>query len=483
MARIPRSIVFAVAIVTAFRLIVGARVPLTEDETYYWMWSSHPAFGYLDHPPMVAWLIAATSFLGHSPIAVRVLFIACEGLAAIFAGLAAAELSGTAAAAGASSLVFLLIPQIRFAFGEALPDPPYLCFWALALWMAVRLRRRGAWIDFVALGIALGGTLLSRFFGWALAFGVVAWSSSAENRELWSRGLWVSFVIALAAYVPFLAYDAAHGWQNMVFTMHDRQSLTANHAAEGGLVSTLRFLTITAVLCIAAYFVTIRARYAILAWTALPLTLFLAAIAPFENVESYWLLGPLTSLCVGIGIAYVRARRPVRAVLQGVLYAGAAIVAITAAFTALPERTQASMLRSGGIPKGSMNDGVYAWAPLASRVASIALRRHAAVLTDVFETNSELTYYGLEPIFIGEDGHVRQWRRWHANAAVPRNAVFVGYDRGDPKTMAMLSHAYVRVAAGPDIAIAFAGRPVAHFYTAFYSQPRRDAATGLWDGY
>jgi 4-amino-4-deoxy-L-arabinose transferase-like glycosyltransferase len=32
---------------------------LTADEAYYWMWSKHLAFGYYDHPPMVALVIRA----------------------------------------------------------------------------------------------------------------------------------------------------------------------------------------------------------------------------------------------------------------------------------------------------------------------------------------------------------------------------------------------------------------------------------------
>ena len=33
--------------------------PLLPEEAYYWNYAARPDFGYLDHPPMVAWLIAA----------------------------------------------------------------------------------------------------------------------------------------------------------------------------------------------------------------------------------------------------------------------------------------------------------------------------------------------------------------------------------------------------------------------------------------
>src|SRR4051794_27756660 len=43
------------AVVTALRVWVAARLPLTIDEPYYWLWGHHPAAGYYDHPPLAAW--------------------------------------------------------------------------------------------------------------------------------------------------------------------------------------------------------------------------------------------------------------------------------------------------------------------------------------------------------------------------------------------------------------------------------------------
>jgi len=106
--------------------VIAARYPLTADETYYWVWSKHLAYGYTDHPPMVAWLIALTSAFGNGPLSVRLPFIVCEAVAAYAAGRAAIVLSGSALAGTAATLTVLLIPQGRLAIGEALPDGPYL---------------------------------------------------------------------------------------------------------------------------------------------------------------------------------------------------------------------------------------------------------------------------------------------------------------------------------------------------------------------
>ena len=57
----PTLAAVALAALTLVRLVVAATVPLSPDETYYWVWSRALAAGYLDHPPMVAlWLRAGT---------------------------------------------------------------------------------------------------------------------------------------------------------------------------------------------------------------------------------------------------------------------------------------------------------------------------------------------------------------------------------------------------------------------------------------
>src|SRR6202008_206361 len=38
-------------------LVQAGSTELFDDEAYYWMYSNYPAWGYFDHPPMIAWVI------------------------------------------------------------------------------------------------------------------------------------------------------------------------------------------------------------------------------------------------------------------------------------------------------------------------------------------------------------------------------------------------------------------------------------------
>src|SRR5580693_8833790 len=73
--RSPLALMFAgVLAITGLRLLwlVFQPADLYPDEAQYWFWAQHPAFGYYSKPPLVAWLIAATTGLfGDSEVAIR----------------------------------------------------------------------------------------------------------------------------------------------------------------------------------------------------------------------------------------------------------------------------------------------------------------------------------------------------------------------------------------------------------------------------
>ena len=56
-----------VGYILLLRLVYLGLPELLHQEAYYWNYAQHLDFGYLDHPPMVAWLIwLSTTFLGNT---------------------------------------------------------------------------------------------------------------------------------------------------------------------------------------------------------------------------------------------------------------------------------------------------------------------------------------------------------------------------------------------------------------------------------
>ena len=113
--------VVLVGIMSLLRAYAAFNFPLTPDESYYWTWSLHPSFGYTDHPPMVAWLIALGNLLGHTYGAARLPFLIAEALAALAVGMAAKLLTGETRAGAYTAIVFTLIPQTNSSSRSAFP--------------------------------------------------------------------------------------------------------------------------------------------------------------------------------------------------------------------------------------------------------------------------------------------------------------------------------------------------------------------------
>ena len=466
MNRLPRAALLIVAGMAAFRIAVASHIPLTEDESYYWAWSRHLALGYVDHPPMVAWLIALTAMFGSSELAIRLPFIACEAFAAVALGYTAIVLTGNARAGGAAAVIFALIPQTRMIIGEALPDGPYLLFWSLALLFAARAFTRLRTTDMILLGIALGGALLSRAFGFSLLAGVLIFSLLPAQRRMWKQGFWIAPVIAMLLYAPFVYWNATHGWANFSFTIY-REAYEHFSAAHLLILSTLRFALEAAAFLVATYLLTMRRRYDLLACTALPLPLLLIALSFFEGVESYWLLGPFASLCVALGIAY--ANFPLLwkrlAAVAWIVPAAYAMVVVT--LLSLPQPVQASLLRaSNNKPESLFYSAVYAYAPLARDIRGLLKHTHAIVMTDKFEIASELLYQGdIESTVISGIGR-RQWAMWEGGSSQASYLVVLNEPHGrDPAAMRSVAKECSSVSNGRTLRYAFAGPPVTMFYT------------------
>src|SRR5207249_11932447 len=66
-----RALLWLIVGTTIFRAIVGATIPLIDDEAYYWLCAHHLDWSYLDHPPMIAYIVLLTTRFGDDAIWIR----------------------------------------------------------------------------------------------------------------------------------------------------------------------------------------------------------------------------------------------------------------------------------------------------------------------------------------------------------------------------------------------------------------------------
>jgi 4-amino-4-deoxy-L-arabinose transferase-like glycosyltransferase len=189
--------------------VVGSRVPLDPDESYYWEWSRHLALGYYDHPPAIAYLIrAGTAIFGPTALGVRFLPVLANLGGGLMLLLIARRLGGARSARDAALLV-LSLPIVAVWLLLATPDCPLFLANGVALYAAVRALEApagsrlalGWWLGS---GAALGLGLVSKLLAVVLPFGILlALLSRADlRRRLAEPGPYLACLLAAIIALP-----------------------------------------------------------------------------------------------------------------------------------------------------------------------------------------------------------------------------------------------------------------------------------------
>ena len=149
----------------AFHLLVNAfgGYGIFRDEYYYIACSKRLAAGYVDHPPLAMFLMAAgRSLFGATEFGIRVLPAMAHALVVALSGLMARRLGGRRTAVFLACLTVFLAPII---IGHAtifqMNAFAYL-FWALAAYLLVLIVERSRPSLWIMLGIVMGLGLLNK---------------------------------------------------------------------------------------------------------------------------------------------------------------------------------------------------------------------------------------------------------------------------------------------------------------------------------
>lgn len=191
------------------------------DELYYIVsGTQHLSLGYVDFPPMIAWIAALLYPLtGDSLVSIHVVPALTEALVVFTSGMIARELGGGRRAqllAAASTLLSLGFLAEGSLFGTDALDQ---LWWALLAYVVVRLVRRDEPKLWVAAGLVLGVGLLSKltifFFAGALLVSFLLVPSA--RKHLRSRWLPVGALLAALCVLPMVYWNAANGWPMVDF--------------------------------------------------------------------------------------------------------------------------------------------------------------------------------------------------------------------------------------------------------------------------
>jgi Dolichyl-phosphate-mannose-protein mannosyltransferase len=216
--RAPRlGIAVIAAAAFGVEMAVSARYGYVRDELYFLAAGHHPAFGYVDQPPITPLIARLSAVLsGNTLVGLRV--VPALGLAALVVLTAAMGRLLGAGRAGQllAALAAATCGEYLGAMHELTTTVPDFVFWAVMLYLVMRLLTSQDPRWWLAIGGCAGVASEAKwnivFLVAALAAGFLA---TDARRLLRSRYLLLGGAIAAALAAPDLIWQAAHGWPSI----------------------------------------------------------------------------------------------------------------------------------------------------------------------------------------------------------------------------------------------------------------------------
>lgn len=343
-----RQAISITIIATALRMALAASLPLVADEAYYWEWSRNLAFGYFDHPPAIAWLVAGgRAVFGDVPLGVRFFAVLCGA----FTGFAISDIADRLAGPRAARFAALLLAATPFSIGFILatPDAPLLAAVAMTLMFVLRAigseaSAREALFNWIAAGLMIGLAMASKFTAVFVPMGLLLACviHPALREQLKRPGPYVAVLIASLVMLPVLIWNAQHEWIAFRFQLgHGLNAVSSGSwwqreleliGGQLGLVTPILFVLLVLTLG-RAYTPLGEARRFALAQVALFCIAFFIYSATRRRVEANWpAIGWLPALAL-----LAAATQELRSVWERrALWLAGALTAVVLAHVAFP---------------------------------------------------------------------------------------------------------------------------------------------------
>jgi hypothetical protein len=195
--------------------------PLNNDEAYYWMYSKYLAWGYFDHPPMIALLIRIGYSFFHNELGVRIMAV----LSQIAALLIIWSLTGEEHRKKKGNiLLFMMLVVILPVFNIygflATPDTPLLLFSALFLLAYKRILNNENWQNTLCLGISMAALMYSKYHGLLLIILVII----SNLKLLKSPRFYAASILAVILFLPHVFWQFTNDFPSLKYHLVERVS-------------------------------------------------------------------------------------------------------------------------------------------------------------------------------------------------------------------------------------------------------------------
>ncbi len=200
-------------IVVAIHLALGGRYDLFRDELYFIVCGQHPAFGYVDQPPVVPLMAAALYKLGLGAWGLRLPAALTAGALVWLSACFVRLLGGGGLAQGFAALACAIAPMLMgltATLNTSVFDP---LAWTAVAYLMVKAARDGNDHALMFAGLVAGLALQVKY---SMAFWIVGLTIglvlTPERRLLLRPAFWIGAALAAAIALPSFTWQFVHGF-------------------------------------------------------------------------------------------------------------------------------------------------------------------------------------------------------------------------------------------------------------------------------
>jgi hypothetical protein len=195
--------------------------PLNNDEAYYWMYSGNLAWGYFDHPPMIALMIKIGYFFIKNELGVRIVVVLSQLLTLwIMWLLTDRPEKGERNNILMFFMLVVLLPVFNIYSYFATPDAPLILFAAVFLLTYKNFLAEDSWKNALLMGIAIAALMYSKYHSGLLIILVIL----SNPRLLLNVKLYAAGLLAFMLFFPHLFWQYSSDFPSFKYHLVERVS-------------------------------------------------------------------------------------------------------------------------------------------------------------------------------------------------------------------------------------------------------------------
>ena len=211
--------------------IVQARLtPLDNDEAYYWMYSKYLAWGYFDHPPMIALMIKLGYLFFHNELGVRIITVLSQLVAlSVIWVLTDKEKRGNKENILFFFMLVVILPICNVFGFVATADVPLIFFSTIFLLSYKRFLEKDSWQNTFLIGISMAALMYSKYHSGLLIILIIL----SNLRLLKNIRFYLASFLALFLFFPHLFWQYSNGFPSFKYHLIERvSSFNPSHVPE-----------------------------------------------------------------------------------------------------------------------------------------------------------------------------------------------------------------------------------------------------------